>query len=112
MLTAGFHSAADPEVSFDGKSILFAAKKAAADPWCVCEMKADGTRPRQITCGAAGARQPVYQSTIYTITPTNVEPWVQVAFVGDEPGRAERGRASRPTRACGRARRTARRCAG
>jgi hypothetical protein len=28
----------------------------------------------------------VYQSTVYTITPTNVEPWVQVAFVGENPG--------------------------
>jgi hypothetical protein len=86
VLTAGFHSAADPDVSFDGKSILFAGKQAASDPWCIWEMKADGTGARKITCGAAGARQPVYQSTVYTITATNVEPWVQVAFVGDDPG--------------------------
>jgi hypothetical protein len=86
VLTAGFASAADPDVSFDGRSILFAAKQAAADPWCVWEMKADGTGARKITCGAAGARQPVYQSTVYTITATNVEPWVQVAFVGEDPG--------------------------
>jgi hypothetical protein len=35
VLTASFHSAADPEVSFDGESILFAGKKTAGDPWCV-----------------------------------------------------------------------------
>ncbi len=86
VLTAAFASAADPEVSFDGRSILFAGKKAAGDPWCVWEMKADGTGPRQVTCGEAGARQPVYQSTIYTITPKSVEPWVQVAFVGENKG--------------------------
>jgi len=86
VLTASFHSAADPEVSFDGKSILFAGKRAASDPWCVFEMKVDGSAPRQVTCGPAVARQPVYQSTIYTITPTSVEPWVQVAFVGEDPG--------------------------
>lgn len=86
VLTAGFHSAADPEVSFDGKSILFAAKQGASDPWCVWEAMSDGTGARKVTCGAAGARQPVYQSTVYTITPTNVEPWVQVAFVGENPG--------------------------
>jgi len=86
VLTAGFHSAADPEVSFDGRSILFAAKRAAGDPWCVFEMRADGSDARPITCGAGGARQPVYQSTVYTITATNVEPWVQVAFVGEDPG--------------------------
>ena len=49
-------------------------------------MNADGTAARKITCGAAGARQPIYQSTIYTITPTDVEPWVQIAFVGANPG--------------------------
>jgi len=86
VLTASFHSAADPEVSFDGKSILFAGKRDASDPWCVFEMKADGSGARPITCGKAGARQPVYQSTVYTITATNVEPWVQVAFVGEDPG--------------------------
>jgi len=86
VLTGGFASAVDPEVSFDGQRILFAAKKESADPWCVWEMRADGTDPRKITCGAAGARQPVYQSTVYTITPKNVEPWVQVAFVGEDPG--------------------------
>ncbi|MGE5125293.1 MAG: hypothetical protein ACM3PV_03310 [Betaproteobacteria bacterium] len=86
LLSAGFDSAADPEVSFDGDSILFAAKKQKSDPWCVWEMKADGTAARRISCGAAGARHPVYQSTVYTITATNVEPWVQVAFVGSDPG--------------------------
>jgi hypothetical protein len=95
VLTASFHSAADPEVSFDGKSILFAAKKTASDPWCIFEMKADGSATRGITCGASGARQPVYQSTLYTITPTSVEPWVQVAFVGENPGeRNEAGSAA------------------
>jgi hypothetical protein len=86
VLTAAFQSAADPEVSFDGKSILFAAKKAAGDPWCVFEMKAEGGEARQVTCGPAGARQPVYLTNVYTITPTSVEPWVQVAFVGEDPG--------------------------
>jgi len=85
-LSAGFASAADPEISFDGKTILFAARKERTDPWCVWEMNADGSSPRKITCGAAGARQPIYQSTIFTITTTNVEPWVQVAFVGENPG--------------------------
>jgi Tol biopolymer transport system component len=86
VLTKAFHSAADPEVSFDGRSILFAGKKTARDPWCVYEMSLAGTGARKVTCGKAGARQPVYQSTVYTITPTSVEPWQQVAFVGQNPG--------------------------
>ena len=89
VLTAAFHSAADPEVSFDGSRVLFAGRKDAGDPWCVYEMRTDGTDARKVTCGAAGARQPVYQSTVYTITPTSVEPWVQVAFVGENPGEVD-----------------------
>jgi Tol biopolymer transport system component len=86
VLTEDFASAADPEVSFDGRSILFAGKKAGGDPWCIWEMKADGSDVRKITCGKSGARQPIYQTTIYTITPTSVEPWVQIAFVGEDEG--------------------------
>jgi Tol biopolymer transport system component len=84
VLTKGFHSAADPEVSFDGTKILFAGKQKKTDPWCIWEMNADGTAPRRITCGTAGARHPVYLTTVFTITPTDVEPWVQVAFVGED----------------------------
>ena len=87
VLTAGFHSAADPEVSFDGKSILFAAKPSASDPWCVFETRADGSQAaRKITCGARGARHPIYLPTVYTLTPTSTEPWAQIAFVGEDPG--------------------------
>ena len=86
VLTAGFHSASDPDASFDGRTILFAGKKEKSDPWCIWEMGLDGSAARKITCGAAGARQPIYQSTTYTITPTDVEPWIQIAFVGTTPG--------------------------
>ena len=43
VLTADFESAADPAVSFDGKRILFAAKKSAGDRWNIFEMAADGS---------------------------------------------------------------------
>jgi len=87
VISAGFWSAADPEVSFDGKSILFAAKSSAADPWCVFETRADGSgAARRITCGAGGARHPIYLPTVYTLTPTSTEPSVQIGFVGEDPG--------------------------
>jgi hypothetical protein len=60
VLAEGFSSAADPEVSFDGRRILFAGKKAAADPWCVYEMQADGRDVHRVTCGPGSARSPVY----------------------------------------------------
>jgi hypothetical protein len=86
VLTRAFHSAADPDVSFDGTKILFAARRGAGDPWCVWEMQADGGEARKITCGPGGARQPIYLPMMYTLTPTSTEPWEQVAFVGTLPG--------------------------
>jgi hypothetical protein len=86
VLTAGFHSATEPDVSFDGQRIVFAGRKAAGDPWCVWEMEIDGTGARKITCGPGGARHPIYLPTMYTLTPTSTEPWEQVAFVGTRPG--------------------------
>lgn len=82
VLSEGFASAADPDVSFDGTRVVFAGKKAASDPWCVYEVKADGTGLRPVTCGKGDCRQPVYLSTVHTLTQTATETWVQVAFVG------------------------------
>jgi hypothetical protein len=86
VLSSGFHSAADPDVSFDGKRVVFAGKKQATDPWCIYEVNADGTGLRQVTCGKGDCRQPVYQSTVHTLTPTSTEAWVRIAFVGTDPG--------------------------
>jgi hypothetical protein len=86
VLTPGFASAADPDVSFDGKAILFAGRREEADPWCVWEMRADGTQARKVTCGPGGARHPIYLPTMYTINPTATDAWDQIAFVGTLPG--------------------------
>ncbi len=86
-LTPGFASATDADVSFDGKRILFAGKKAPADPWCIYEMQADGTAVRKITCGPGEARHPLYISTVHTLAARVTEPWVQLAFVGLPTGR-------------------------
>lgn len=86
VLTTGFDSAADPEVSFDGTRILFAGRKEARDPWCVWEMRSDGSAPHEITCGPGEARQPVYLPTMYTLNPTATDTWEQIAFVGSLPG--------------------------
>ncbi len=86
VLTGSFHSATDPDVSFDGRRIVFAGRKRASDPWCVWEVGVDGSGARKITCGPGGARQPIYLPMMYTLTPTSTEPWEQVAFVGTLPG--------------------------
>ncbi len=45
--------ARDPEVSFDGKRILFSMRRDRADDYHIYEMNADGTGLRQITEGSA-----------------------------------------------------------
>jgi len=85
VLTTGFASAADPEVSLDAKRILFAGRKAATDPWCIHEMRADGSGARLVTCGPGSARRPIYLTTMYTLNPVSTDAWTQIAFVGGRP---------------------------
>lgn len=79
VLSEGFAAAADPDVSFDGKRILFAGRRAPAGPWQIYEMNADGSGVRQITHQKEGCRQPVYQSQIFSLDIP--DPWPQAAFV-------------------------------
>lgn len=81
ILTASFHSAADPDVSWDGKKILFAAKKTVGDPWQIYEMNADGTGARQIVATPFSCRQPVYQSMIFYLDDPGPVP--QISFVAE-----------------------------
>ncbi len=60
VLTADFWSAADPQVSFDGKSILFAGRRAKRGPWQIWEMAADGQRKRRLTSCAGDCLKPAY----------------------------------------------------
>ncbi len=91
-LTSDFHSACDPDISFDARHFLFAGKKTAADPWTIYEMAADGSEVRQITRDLGDCRSPCYQSAMFTLN--SPAPWFQVAFVvvaqdqADEFGRA------------------------
>ena len=84
VLTEAFSSACGADVSFDGKRILFAAKREPQDPWNVWEMNADGSGVRQITRDLGNCRSPAYQATLYTIV--SAEPWYQIMFVSDAAG--------------------------
>ena len=83
-LTRGFHSACEPDISFDGKRMLFAGKREAADPWNVYEMALDGSEVLQITDDAGDSRNPVYQGQMYVIT--SDRPWDQITFVSTRAG--------------------------
>ena len=84
VLTAGFHSAADPDVSFDGKRILFAGKRHASDNWNIFEMAADGSGVRQITRDLGDCRSPSYQTKLNTLVADR--PWYQITFVSTAAG--------------------------
>ncbi|HKF47599.1 MAG TPA: hypothetical protein VKB38_09605 [Terracidiphilus sp.] len=59
-LAADFAASADANVSFDAKTILFAGKKKAGDPWQVWELTLADHSVRQVTSGAADAVRPFY----------------------------------------------------
>ncbi len=106
VLSEGFHSACDPEISFDAAHILFAAKRTPADDWNIFEMSIDGSNVRQVTSGIGDCRGPCYQPPLYTIAPPKpkdhttpvgsqevTESWAdmialrhQIAFVGSQGG--------------------------
>jgi len=59
-LVADFVASADATVSFDAKTVLFAGKKAAGDPWQVWELTLADHCVRQVTTGVTDAVRPLY----------------------------------------------------
>jgi len=84
VISEGFHSACEPEISFDASHILLAGKRAATDQWNIFEMTVDGAEVRQITDNLGDCRSPSYQATLYTLD--SPKPWYQLTFVGSHEG--------------------------
>jgi hypothetical protein len=59
-LVASFAFTADPNVSFDGKRVVFAGKPRASDRWQVWELTLDSGKLRQITSSLDDAVRPMY----------------------------------------------------
>ncbi len=59
-LVAGFAASADANVSFDGKQVLFAGKKAASDPWQIWEMTLADRSVRKVATTSTDAERPFY----------------------------------------------------
>ena len=55
-----FAATADPNVSFDGKNVLFSGKRNPIDHWQVWEVSAIGGKPRQITRCQDDCIRPLY----------------------------------------------------
>ncbi len=81
LLSKGFLSAKDAEVSFDATRILFAGKRGVNDDWNIYEATLDGRSIRQITKGCGDCHKPCYQGTLFTLD--SPAPWHQITFVGN-----------------------------
>lgn len=79
VITEGFARAAEPDVSFDGRRIVFAGQRTAGDRWQIFESEIETGRLRQLTRGAADCRQPIYLSRLFDLK--TEEPWFEVAFI-------------------------------
>jgi hypothetical protein len=84
VLSRGFESACEPDVSYDGTRVLFAGRRAPSDPWNVFELTLATGEVRQVTRDLGDCRAPIYQSTLFTIT--EAEPWLQIGFVSTRAG--------------------------
>jgi hypothetical protein len=82
LLSNGFHSACDPEVSFDAAHILFAGKRTPDDKWSIYEMAIDGSNVRRVINRTTDCRSPGYQATLFVLA--SPEPWYQLTFVSSE----------------------------
>lgn len=89
VLTSAFESACEPDVSFDGKKILFAGRRSDRDPWNIYELELASGEVRQVTHGVGNARQPRYLSKFYQIGPDDIA-WFQILFVSDQAGELEK----------------------
>ncbi len=59
-LVPGFAATADADVSFDGKSVLFAGKKTNGDPWQIWELTLQDRSLRRVVSTATDAERPFY----------------------------------------------------
>ena len=82
VLSEGFDSACDPNVSFDGQRVLFAARKARGDRWRIWEIGVDGKGLRPVTPDNLEARNAIHVSTLFTLD--SPKPWFTTVFVGRE----------------------------
>jgi Hydrazine synthase alpha subunit middle domain len=60
VLTSGYYSAWSPEISYDGKYLLFAAQQKQNDSWQIWEMNLADLKTRQVTSSLENCTDPAY----------------------------------------------------
>jgi len=85
-LTTEFLSARDPEVSFDGKTILFAGKRQNGEPWGIWRMDTDGGNKVRVTMtatqGMEDAVSPLYVGSLFHLD--DKSPTRKILYQGKE----------------------------
>jgi hypothetical protein len=59
-LAPGFFASADPEVSFDARSVMFAGRQRREDPWQIWETPVAGGPPRRLAAWPEDSIRPLY----------------------------------------------------
>ena len=60
ILTADYYSARSPQISYDGKHMLFCAQQKQNDPWQIWEMDLSNLKTTQVTTSAENCTDPAY----------------------------------------------------
>lgn len=92
LLSEGFESACDPNVSFDGQRLLFAGKRAGDAYWRIWEMGLNGSGLRAVSPEQMDSRHPIYSAALFTLN--SPEPWPAAVFVGRDDCLNETGRSA------------------
>jgi len=69
-LTSEFYAAADPQISFDGSKVLFAAIQRPGGRWQIWEMHVDGSSKRRVLNCTADCLRPAYlahENLVFTV---------------------------------------------
>lgn len=82
VLTPEFTGAYDPEVSFDGQTLVFAGKREPGDSWQIWTMNVDGSNKTQITRGPGQSVAPVFAGARFYLD--DPQPTPQIVFAGNE----------------------------
>jgi hypothetical protein len=87
-LTPGFSVSGRPDVSFDGRHVLFVGQRDASEPLSVWEMGIDGTELRQVIAPAGNCTAAIYLGTIYTLDAEAPVHQIALCAAGAPPSRA------------------------
>ena len=83
-LTPEFTAACDPDVSFDGETIIFAGKRNPDDSWQIWRMNCDGSHKVKITLGEGDCIAPVHAGNRFYLN--DPQPTPQIIYVSSMHG--------------------------